>query len=156
MINFLPKKFFLTTGKGESDTSEINAFDKALINAGIGQCNLVKVSSILPGNCVETSPVNPEPGSITFTVLSRSDGVKAKEISAGIGYAMMKDKEGYGIVAEDCNNRMEEEAKEEIRKKLREMASSRGMEINEIRVEAESLRVDSEFGCVIAALVYLF
>ncbi|MEA3255350.1 MAG: pyruvoyl-dependent arginine decarboxylase, partial [Candidatus Altiarchaeota archaeon] len=127
----------------------------ALINAGIGQCNLIKVSSILPRNCVETPPVELEPGTLTFTVLSRSDGVKGEEIASGIGCAVMN-KEGYGLVAEDCINRLKEEAGSEVERKLREMASSRGMGVKEIRIETESLRVDSEFGCIIAALVYLF
>lgn len=153
---FLPREFFITTGKGQSDTSEMNAFDNALIKAGIGQCNLVKVSSILPKNCEEISPVKIEPGTITFVVLSRSNGKKGEKISTGIGYAIMKNEQGYGIIAEDCNNKSEEKAREEIQKKLREMASSRKMEIERIRIETESLEVNSEFGCVIAALVYLF
>jgi len=44
----VPKEFFVTSGKAFSATSELNAFDQALKNAGIAHCNLVQVTSILP------------------------------------------------------------------------------------------------------------
>ncbi len=43
----IPKKFSLVAGSAEG-TSELNAFDNALLNAGIGNLNLIKVTSILP------------------------------------------------------------------------------------------------------------
>jgi len=44
----MPKRFFVTSGKAASRVSDLNAFDEALLNAGIGEQNLVIVSSILP------------------------------------------------------------------------------------------------------------
>lgn len=155
MNQLLPKKVFVTTGKGESNTSEINAFDRALIYAGIGELNLVKVSSILPENCKEISPIKIKPGTITFTVLSRCDGKRGERISAGIGFAFLKDNKEFGMVAEDSGNKSEEEVEKELRNKLQEMASSRKMEIERMKIKTSSLTVDLEFGCVIAALIYL-
>jgi len=48
----IPKEFFVTSAKATSPVSELNAFDLALKNAGIAQCNIVPVSSILPENMV--------------------------------------------------------------------------------------------------------
>ena len=42
-----PCKFTLVAGNGEGGTP-LNAFDAALIEAGIGNLNLLRVSSILP------------------------------------------------------------------------------------------------------------
>ena len=50
----IPQRFFVTSGKAFSPISELNALDLALKNAGISQCNLVPVTSILPHGCVET------------------------------------------------------------------------------------------------------
>jgi hypothetical protein len=44
----VPSRFFVTSGKGINKTSELNAFDLALLQAGIGEQNLVNVSSVLP------------------------------------------------------------------------------------------------------------
>ena len=40
-------KVSITSGKAEGPTI-LNAFDNALLDAGIGDVNLIKVSSILP------------------------------------------------------------------------------------------------------------
>ena len=55
MIGILPKRFFLTSGSGEAST-ELNAFDAALLAAKIGDTNLVKLSSILPPRAEEIEP----------------------------------------------------------------------------------------------------
>jgi len=36
----VPKKYFVTSGYAISTVSDLNAFDKALIEAGIGEQNL--------------------------------------------------------------------------------------------------------------------
>jgi arginine decarboxylase len=43
----VPSKFDLVVGSGEGATP-LNSFDAALLDAGIGNLNLVRVSSILP------------------------------------------------------------------------------------------------------------
>ena len=45
-IDLMPRKFFVTSGTALSDISEMNAFDQALVEAGIAEANLVPVSSI--------------------------------------------------------------------------------------------------------------
>ncbi|MCX6801242.1 MAG: hypothetical protein NTZ73_03570 [Candidatus Diapherotrites archaeon] len=46
----ISNKIAIVSGCGESDISELNAFDNALINAGIHDCNLIPVSSIISKN----------------------------------------------------------------------------------------------------------
>ena len=55
---FLPKKFFITVGSAVSHVSPLNAFDAALVKAGIAQCNLVPVSSIIPPDAEKVKPVH--------------------------------------------------------------------------------------------------
>lgn len=48
MFNMSGCYFSLVKGEGRSATSELNAFDNALLDAGINDCNLVKISSVIP------------------------------------------------------------------------------------------------------------
>lgn len=131
----------------------MNAFDSALIDSGIGQCNIVPVSSILPEGAEEIEPIPIEPGTITFTVLSKVQAASGR-ISAGIGYALSNKK--FGIVAED-NDETEEEVGVEVQKKLHEMARLRKIKLEKIKIRTESLSIPKgKFGCVLAALVYVF
>lgn len=45
---YKPKVAYLVSGVGASNVSALNALDAALIDAGIGDQNLIKLSSILP------------------------------------------------------------------------------------------------------------
>jgi arginine decarboxylase len=150
----IPKEFFITSGKAESPVSELNAFDLALKKAGIAQCNLVAVSSILPKSCVEINRHDIPAGCITYSVLARMDGEEGTAIGAGIAWAWAKSKK-YGLVAE-AHGYMDKKALEEtLDWKIKEMAKIRGIKIGPIQMKLESLRVPMDnYGCVISALVY--
>jgi arginine decarboxylase len=150
----IPKEFFITSGKAVSPVSELNAFDLALKKAGIAQCNLVCVSSILPKDCNEINKQNIEAGSITYSVLARMDGDEGTTIGAGIAWAWAKSKR-YGLVAE-AHGYMDKKALEEtLEWKIKEMAKIRGIKIGQIQMRIEVLRVPMDnYGCVISALVY--
>ena len=55
MIVATPTRYFMAHGCAEGVT-ELNAFDAALLRAGVGDTNLVRVSSILPPGCEEMEP----------------------------------------------------------------------------------------------------
>ncbi|MEM4700171.1 MAG: pyruvoyl-dependent arginine decarboxylase [Candidatus Nezhaarchaeales archaeon] len=156
---FLPRKFFVTSGKAVNPKSPLNAFDEALINAGIAQYNIVPVSSIVPPDAVEVPSPNLTPGSVVFAVLARMDGVGGETISAGVawGWARRADGHGYGLVAEAYGHKGRAALEEELREKVREMARVRGMEVGEVRCCVESIEAVPEnmYGCVVAAFVYL-
>ena len=151
----IPNEFFVTKGKAFSPTSELNAFDQALRNAGIAHCNLVSVSSILPKGCVQRDKINIPPGTITHAVIARMDGTEGQNIGATISWTW--EKSGYyGIVAE-THGFMDEAALLEIAEwKIMEMAKIREIEIDGIsyRTEVLSVPMDS-YGCVVTTLVYL-
>jgi arginine decarboxylase len=151
----IPKRFFVTSGHASSPVSELNAFDLALEHAGIAQCNLVCVSSILPSGCQETKPENIPIGTITYAVLARMDGDEGTTIGAGIAWGFEADMK-YGIVAE-AHGYMDRKALKEILEwKIREMAKIRKIAVNNINYRLEVMRVPMDhYGCVICALVYL-
>jgi arginine decarboxylase len=150
----IPKEFFITSGKAVSPVSELNAFDLALKKAGIAQCNLVSVSSILPRGCEEVKKHSILAGSITYSVLARMDGDEGTTIGAGIAWTWAKSKK-YGLVAE-AHGYMDKKAVEEtLQWKVKEMAKIRGIKTGPIQTQIEILRVPMDnYGCVISALVY--
>jgi len=152
----IPKEFFTTSGNAISTVSELNAFDLALKKAGIAQCNLVSVSSILPPECKERKWRKIPPGSITYAVIARMDGDEGTNIGAGIAWTWEKNK-NYGLVAEAHGHMDRRALKEILEWKIREMAKIRGIEIDTISYRMEILRVPMDnYGCVIAVLVYSF
>jgi len=151
----IPKEFFITSGKAISSVSELNAFDLALKKAGIGQCNLVPVSSILPPKCRNRKWRKIPAGSITHAVIARMDGGEGTTIGAGIAWAWESERK-YGLVAEAHGYMDARALKETLQWKIKEMAKIRGIQIDKINYRMEALRVPMDnYGCVISALVYV-
>lgn len=152
--NIVPKKFFITAGKALSKVSEINAFDKALVNAGIAEANLVPVSSVLPAGITRISRARIERGMITFCVLSRIDGKGECKISAGLAYGLRKDGNG-GYVAEAQVRGDSKALSRELKARLAEMADHRGVGIEHVEFEMVSLSVPKRsYGSCVVALVF--
>ncbi len=161
----VPKAFFVTSGVG-MDLEQAGAFDLALRNAGISECNLVAVSSILPANAMEMerSTVKVTPGKIYFCVMSRADGKSGEIIGAGIGYAWMgkgnekgEEEREFGIICEHHGHYSREYLAEKMQEKLYKMAEIRDKRIVKKKFVVESVEVESgKFGSVVAALVFGF
>ena len=90
-MKLIPTKFFITSSSAVSPISGLNAFDRALIGAGIGEQNLVSVSSVIPIGAEQISPVELPMGAITHCVLAQMRGTEGEMISAGIAYGFRKD-----------------------------------------------------------------
>lgn len=157
--SFLPKKFFVVAGKAACKTSILTAFDKALMQAGIAQCNIVNVSSILPDGAEEIKPIEIPAGTITFAVLARQDGTEGETIGCGIGWAWCEDAGGkkYGIVAEEHGYKEEKYIKEELQQKLKAMADSRELVVKEMKTKVVGIDIipEDHYGSTIAALIYV-
>jgi len=155
----IPKYFFITSGKAVNKISELNAFDEALMDAGIAQCNLVPVSSIIPSGAVEVEYVEITPGTITFCVLAKELGGPGEMISAGIAWGFGVDDRGlrYGIVAEAHGHVNREELLKELKATLHRMAEARRMKLSkaDYRVEVIERVPDGHYGCVLVAFVFV-
>jgi arginine decarboxylase len=137
-----------------SKTSDLNAFDKALISAGIGEQNLVSVSSVIPIGAEKIEPCEMPMGAITHCVLAQMRGTEGETIAAGIAYAYRKDGKG-GYVAEGHIHGSAESLKEILSWKMDEMAKIRDVEFDEIRYATEELKIPMDnYGCCVAALVF--
>lgn len=151
----IPKEFFITSGKGISPVSELNAFDLALKKAGVAQCNLVPVSSILPPKCENRKWRKIPAGSITHAVIARMNGGEGTTIGAGIAWAWESERK-YGLVAEAHGYMDARALKETLQWKIKEMAKIRGVKIDKRNYRMEVLRVPMDnYGCVMSALIYV-
>ncbi len=100
----VPSKVFFTKGVGRHK-DKLQSFELALRKAGVAQCNLVTVSSILPPNC-KIVPRSKglemlNPGQITFTVMARIDtNEPGRQMVASIGLAQPAEGHQYGYLSE--------------------------------------------------------
>lgn len=153
-MELLPTEFFITSGKATSETSDLNAFDVALIKAGIGELNLVAVSSVIPKDAEITEFRELSMGAVTHCVLSQMRGHEGEMISAGIAYAYRKDGNG-GYVAEGHIHGGGNYLRTELEKKMKEMGRIRGVELEDVSFRIEEMKVPlGEYGCCLAALVF--
>jgi len=151
----IPGRFFATSGKATSSISALNAFDQALVMAGISEANLVPVSSVLPKGIKQIRGASIERGTITFCVMARQDGEGGGKISAGIAYFLRKDGAG-GYVAEGHIRGSADELRRELTARVSQMASLREVQAEEPEFRIEEIEVPKgKFGSCIAVLVFL-
>ena len=100
MIFPLPTKYFMVSGSSDGET-ELNAFDGALLNSGVGNTNLLKVSSILPPNCREIPSFNFKEGSLVpIAYSSITSSICGQIISAAVSIAHPADNKKSGVIME--------------------------------------------------------
>lgn len=145
-------KIAITSGKSEGP-SKLNAFDNALLDAGIGDVNLIKVSSIIPADSEFVELPFLKPGDMINCVLAHATSKQEGDIiTAVIAVAISDD---FGCVVEHSEiNKDPEEVRKHAVFMVNEMMKIRNMEIKEIIIEEKSHVVENQ-GSVIAAIVYL-
>ncbi|MBI3253130.1 MAG: arginine decarboxylase, pyruvoyl-dependent [Nitrosopumilales archaeon] len=115
MLDLVPKKLFLTRGKGVHK-DRLTSFEYALRDAGIAGTNLVLISSIFPPEAKLVSKTEGlkliDPGQILFTIYSRNQTNEPHRLTAAsVGIAQPKDTTHYGYLSEyDSFGQTEKEA----------------------------------------------
>lgn len=144
-----PARYFLTAGCAEGK-SPLNAFDNALLSAGIGNVNLVRVSSILPPNAKYDPQLVLPRGSLVPTAYGYiiSD-VPGELIAAAVGVAVAED--GFGVIMEFAGKCSLEQARQTIDAMLEEAFARRGLVALEKKIEACAHTVVN-VGCCLAAV----
>ncbi|MCE5276943.1 MAG: arginine decarboxylase, pyruvoyl-dependent [Planctomycetaceae bacterium] len=104
MSLLVPKRVFFTKGTGKH-RNKLQSFELALRDAGIAECNLVRVSSILPPRCQIITKAKGVsqlvPGQVAFVVLSEeSTNEPSRLIGAGVGLAQPANRDHYGYISE--------------------------------------------------------
>ncbi len=152
MIIKTPTHYFLVSGASEGFTL-LNAFDGALLRAGIGDTNLVKMSSIVPPRCQLISPVPLPPGSLVPTAYaSITSDVPGEIIASAVAVALPEKPDYPGLIMEYSARRPKAEIEETVRQMVLEGMKLRGREIKDLKSIAVEHKVQ-KVGATLAAVV---
>ena len=154
MIIQTPTKFFLVSGSSEG-FSLLNAFDGALLASGVGDTNLVKMSSILPPRCQEIKPRPtslPEGALVPVAYASLCSDTPGEVISAAVAIGIPKDANRAGLIMEYSARAEESVVVEKVKKMVEKGMETRNRAIKEIMPISASHRVGA-IGAVFAGVV---
>lgn len=145
-------KIAIVSGEAEGPT-RLNAFDNALSNAGIGDVNLIKVSSMLAKETEIVELPKLKAGSMVNCVLSNiTSSNKGDKITACVAVAIGDE---LGCVVECTNVNVSHEVnRKEAVEMVKYMMNKRNVKINQMIIEDATHTVEKH-GSVVASVVYL-
>jgi len=152
MIVATPTKYFLAAGCAEGFT-ELNAFDGALLNAGVGNTNLIRLSSILPPRCEEISPARLPQGALVpaaYSAITSSD--PGQVMTAAVAVAYPEDEGHCGLIMEYHDFAPREVVEEKVRRMAVEGMEFRGLAVKAVKSIACEHTVQ-RMGAAFAAVV---
>lgn len=158
-------RLVFTAGTG-TGREAVTAFDAALVDAGAGNANLLRVSSVVPEGAVldtdrsaETVRRTVVPGATYPTVYARTT-VEADEDPTYAAVGGCRLTAGYGLNVEVTGRGDREAARRRCRSLLAEMAATRGEDlVDEVavayaRVSPDDLDDADAVGCAVALALY--
>lgn len=145
----LPNLVILVNGAAEGET-ELTAFDNALRNAGIGDLNLIRVSSIVPpGARVSPLPAIPR-GSLTPAAYAKAaSSCPGQRIAACVGAGITPH---GGVLMEASGACSAAELEERVRRMVEEAMHARGLFEYDLHL-ASAEHVVERVGSAVAAAV---
>jgi len=152
MIFKTPTQYFLVSGASDGYTP-LNAFDAALLQAGIGNTNIVKMSSIVPPHCQRISPISLPPGALVPAAYACiTSDVPGEIISAGVAIALPEDENQNGLIMEYSAKGEGRKIEETVRNMAVEGMKLRGWKIKDLQAVVSEYRV-KRIGATLAAVV---
>jgi len=149
-----PTKFFLVSGSSEG-FSLLNAFDGALLASGVGDTNLVRMSSILPPGCGEVKPAPvplPQGALVPVAYASLYSDVPGEIISAAVAIGIPEDGNRAGLIMEYSARAEERVVVEQVKKMAEKGMELRKRSIKEIMSISATFKVVT-IGAVFAGVV---
>lgn len=152
MIITRPDKYFLVAGYAEGP-SLLNAFDNALQAAGVGNTNLVRMSSILPPNCRLIEPVKLPYGALVPVAYSEETWDEAGVVvSAAVAVGVPEDPELPGVIMEHHMRADEEACRDNVVRKVEWAFQQRKFKLADIKVASAHGKIVS-IGSAFAGVV---
>lgn len=143
----LPKAITLVAGAGEGRT-ELNAFDRALMDAGIANLNFIRVTSIVPPGARIVPLPRLFPGMLTPAVYAQIIGhTPGERIAAALGVGVCRDQ--YGVIMEHSHTGTAENAEAIVRRMVEESFAQRDLRLDEVHVAVREHLVE-RVGCAVA------
>lgn len=154
MISNPPDSHAFVSGFSEGFTP-LNAFDGALLDAGIGNVNLVKMSSIVPprSRAVEVGEFRLPPGSLVPVAYATMESdIPGSMICAAVAAAYPEDQDKPGLIMEYHAHGHREDAERVVIRMVEAGMAKRGWRIRDIRAVAIDFQVE-KIGAVFAGVV---
>ncbi len=161
--NRIPKDYFVTTGKGESDIAvHAGSYHLALKSAGIEMANIMTYSSILPKIANEISrPTIITHGAVVESIMAVANGQKGELLNAGIIYGWLYDKRSHekfgGLVCEHSGNYTDKEIYKKLNDSLQELYTNgfnTQYELRDMNIITQSCRPVKTYGTALVALCF--
>jgi arginine decarboxylase len=157
----VPQEVWLTSGTGEGST-KLNSFDKALVDAGVGNLNLMKVTSILPARAriidlrQDGKQVDIPFGCLVPTVYTTiASDVPGQRIACGLVLAVPEDRNINGVIFEVSMVGSREDVSAILDGMAEEAAKLRNMRRFEIVKTISEYTVDSKMASVVSAALLI-
>lgn len=148
----VPDLYWPCKGTAEGYT-ELNAFDGALLAAGIGDTNLVKMSSIVPPACKRVDPVKLPYGALVPVAYAAMTSSEPGEwVAASVACAIPHDPTQAGLIMEFHGAGWRgKDAEEHVREMAKAGFATRNREIKELVSISAEHQVKSK-GAAFAAM----
>ncbi len=146
-----PDVYTLVAAAAEGER-ELTAFDQALLAAGVGNVNLIRVSSILPPNVEFMKKLEFPPGSllpIAYGSISSSE--PGEVITAAVAVGLGPEDDEFGVIMEFSGSCTKQKAEEEVEQMVTEAFQYRKKSLKEIKVASVEHKV-VRCGCVFAGI----
>lgn len=155
----LAKQCCISKGIGISKKG-LPSFDRALLDAGVGNYNLVRLSSILPAEHewvpVQSLPVKLQEGSLLPTAYSTITSDEVGDIIvSSIGVGIPRNSKNVGVIMEYSDkNISEKQALETLHEMITEAFDVRGWDLDNIISDVISCKVEeagtkyTTFACI--------
>jgi arginine decarboxylase len=115
LFDKVPEIYFPCSGASEG-MSELQAFDAALLEAGIGDTNLVRMSSIVPPSCQRVDPFRLPYGSLVpVAYASMTSSNPGEWIASAVACAIPEDGSRAGLIMEHHGVGRAEEIEAQVR-----------------------------------------
>jgi arginine decarboxylase len=153
-IGAVPRTLFLTSGAAEGGSS-LNAFDNALLSAGIGDLNLIRVSSIAPPGVRVVEPYVIAAGTLVPVVYTSMISHQARENIACAIAMGSSDDGGPGLIMEYSGSGDARLAEAMVTNMVEEGFASRRRTLSMLEVVTAEHTVE-QLGAVVSACVFGF
>lgn len=130
----LASNFTFVKGIGKDNKNKLLSFDAAMCSAGIGNYNIVRVSSILPPEAVKRKSIEVRKGSVLYVAYATATIYGAGRIASAISVGIPKISSEIGVIMEysasndresviECSREMVKKAMEYRRIALKDILS---------------------------------
>ena len=156
--HYIATEYAMSKGVGIAD-KRLPSFDKALLDAGVGNYNLVRLASILPARCHEVRIDNirnriREGSLLPVAYATISSDRPGEKIASAIAVGFPFDDSRVGVIMEYSNTGIDgKEAERIVKQMVAEAFAVRGWEIDKIKsiyaeAEVEEGTTVSTFACI--------